>query len=1719
MAELPVHHMFRQAVARFPGHIAIDAGEERVTYRQLAGRVGRLATVLASAKARGELVAILSSRAVDVIAAMLAILEAGAAFVPLDPLFPSALLPAVLAEVRPYLWLADSERVKPLTRLACESGFAATVISLEASGEADPETFLGAESDPDRLCYIYFTSGSTGRPKGIAGRLKAIDHFIRWEIETFGVREGTRVSQLTSPAFDAFLRDTFVPLSAGGTVCVPTDREILLNGTRLAEWIECQQLELVHGTPSLLRTLLAGELRPDQFPALRYVMLAGEPLLPADVRAWYGVFGSRIQLVNFYGSSETTMIKLFYLVRPEDGDSLLIPIGQPIRGARAVVVDEDRQPCPPGKLGEIYVRTPYRALGYYNRPELTREVFIQNPLSERADDIVYKTGDLGRVREDGNFEIVGRRDQQVKIRGVRIELAPVEEALRSHPEVADAVVVDRTDTRGNKFLCAYVALRHEVVTTVLADHLRGQFPEVMVPTVFVVLDALPRTLSGKVDRRGLPNPGEMEGSPRKPYVAPRTPIEEALCRFFFELLAVPRIGIHTSFFELGGHSLLAMQLLARIRADFAPLPPGQVFKTPTVEGLALAITRVQLEQAGVEKAMDLVGEIEGLSDEALDELLLGRTAPMAGRIETQPVAATLKGRKGRAIVPRGGACRAGEVIASSGRDLLPLIESHKALWIATQMGHDASRAYHMSVALRLHGDLDASVLACAGQRVVDRHEALRAVFDADGEFQHLHSWIPFTVEEVDLSGLGAVEREAQLPAVMGYFTQTLFDLERGPLLRCGLVRARGAEQVAVLVLHQLIADGWSLGVVLAELDRSLAAELRGEACGLPPVTLYRDYVQGQLEPGRMERDEAYWLERFTGPLPVFEPPADQPRPPIETFAGGCQKCSWDATLTHAIRRLGGQRGCTLQATLLATFTALLHRLSGQPDLIVGLPAAGQVAESGGILVGYCQQILPLRSRLEGGERLSDHLAATKRGLLGAYEHRAYPLARLIRQLGAQRNPGRAPLVGVLFDLVGTSAMPSFGGLDCELLELPVETSQHELSLKVEEGRELRLTLEYRSGLFERATICRWLAAFEVLLRSAIDVPDAAISELSLLSLAEVHQILAEWNDTVADVRRESLLHDLVVAQAKRTPDAIAVVQDGRWWSYAQLDLRAGRLARRLQQLKIGPEVLVAICLERSPELLVALLGVQRAGGAYLPLDPSYPVDRLAYMLADSQASWILTEERWRSSVVAHEAGVLILDTEEVANRVDTADWPAAGMVPENRSYVLYTSGSTGRPKGVEVSHRNLVNFLTSMARRPSLRATDVLISVTTLSFDIAALELFLPLLVGGRLELATGEIAADGDRLAELIARSGATVMQATPATWRLLLAAGWQNPSRIRVLCGGEALPRDLADELLGRCPELWNLYGPTETTVWSTVERVSEGGPVSLGRPIDNTVLRLLDRDLAPVPIGVTGQLYIGGEGVARGYLGQPVGTAERFLPDPFAGVPGRRLYRTGDLARWRAEGSLEFLGRADHQVKMRGLRIELEEIEETLREPFWVKSAAVALRGQRPGDQRLVAYVVFHEKKERAPAEWVESLRSVLRRRLPSYMVPAAFVRLEELPLTLNGKVDRRSLPTQEISVSEWGPTVPLSPPSGLEEAISEIWREVLGLEEIGIDESFFDLGGDSLLLIKIRQYLRPLAGRTLSLLDLFRYSSIRCLAAFIERSGEEEPVGGAASSAAG
>ncbi|HYG61393.1 MAG TPA: amino acid adenylation domain-containing protein [Thermoanaerobaculia bacterium] len=1086
-----IHQMFQRTAERRGDHVAIETPGRRVTYRELRERAnGIAATLLAGGAKRGVLVGLLASRTEDLAAGMLGVLQAGCAFMPLDRHSPAVRLESVVAEVRPRWWLVSPDLAGLAGDLRRDVSDAGAIILLGDEGPRSEQAPAVPEPDPESLCYVFFTSGSTGRPKGIAGRLKAIDHFIRWEIETFAIGDDCRVSQLTSPAFDAVLRDLFVPLAAGGTLCAPADREVVLDGARLADWIHGERLTLVHYTPTVFRSLLRQELTADRFPALRQVLLAGEPLLPADVRRWRAVFGDRIELVNLYGPSETTMIKLFHRVRPEDGEARMIPVGQPLPGARVIVLDEEEAPCPPGQVGEIVLRTPYRSLGYLNQPELTASVFVRNPFSDRPDDLIYRTGDLGRLREDGLLELLGRRDQQVKVRGVRVEIAPIEEALRSHPAVRDAAVVDRTDTQGDKFLCAYLVMGAgpglseepaELDAGRLRDFLAARLPDAMVPSAFVRLESLPRTLTGKLDRRALPDPDRLAARLGAERLAPRTPLEEKLGALFQELLGVPEVGVRESFFALGGHSLLAAQLLARIRAELGvEVPLGRIFEAATVESLAGEVARLQAGHPAV---------------------------------------------TGIPLLPEA--------------DSYPLSFAQQRLWLVDQVETESS-FYNIAAAVRLLGRLRVPLLRQALDEVVRRHESLRTVFAADRgrPRQIVRPPAPVALPVADLSGLpeGARLEEARRRAAA--VAAGAFDLARGPLLRCLLLRLAADEHVMAYAVHHITADQWSTRLLAQEARAAYLALAGGSPPALPELPIqYRDFAGWQrerLDDAALAERLAWWRGRLAG-APVFlRLPTDHPRPAVQSFRGAREVWDLPAALAEPLRVLGIAEGGGLFPLFLTAFQILLGTRARQEDFVIASPVGFRDRHETENLIGLFVNTLLLRADLTGDPSLRALLARVRRHLLEAYAQGDVPLDRVIEELAPDRTLSFSPFLQAGLNFV---ELPPDEEGAAELTARPFGfddgLSQFELNLiLIHSAGSFQACLQYRHDLFARGTVAAMARELEVILEWLALRPDAALSAVQEALARE-----EESRRSREKARAESAARERFRLRARKEPDA------------------------------------------------------------------------------------------------------------------------------------------------------------------------------------------------------------------------------------------------------------------------------------------------------------------------------------------------------------------------------------------------------------------------------------------------------------------------------------------------------------------------------------------------------------------------------------------------------
>ncbi len=1651
-----VHERFAVQARRHPGRPALIDRDGVWSYGELEAVANRLSAWLQGHRVGpGDRVAVYAHRSAPLALALLGILKTGAAFTILDPAYPAARLTAALAATAPRALLrpeAAGELPGAVEDWLRDAGCPS--LALPAGGSAPAlERFAGLPlgspraAGPDDPAWVSFTSGSTGVPKGVLGSHRPLSHFIAWHSERFGLTATDRFSLLSGLAHDPLLRDLFTPLCLGARLAIPTPEDLTGPG-RLARWMQEHGITVAHLTPALGEVLT--EPPGITLETLRLAFFGGDVLTRHTVERMRGM-APGCACINYYGATETPQGMGFHEVSLPDRER--IPLGRGIDGVQLLVVNPAGRLAGVGELGEICIRTPYLSLGYLQDEALTRERFLINPFTGGPDDRLYRTGDLGRYLPNGSVDYQGRRDNQVKLRGFRIELGEIEAALCALSGGSPSVAVLREDTPGVRQLVAYVVgeAAHGQRSLSFREQLRERLPDHMVPAVIVVLAALPLTPNGKVDRKALPAPDGRGAS--ESHQAPRTPVEEVLAGIWGDVLRLERIGIADRFFDLGGHSLLATQVLSRVRTAFGvELPLREVFEAPALSDLA----------ARIEAALRAGG---------------GAAAP--------PLVP----------VPREGP--------------LPLSFAQQRLWFLDQLEPD-SPLYNMPVALRLEGPLDAALLTLCLGETVRRHEVLRTSYAAPegSPVQVIQPAAPFFLPLVDLAGLPEREREAQALTLAEEEAARPFDLTRSPLLRCVLLRLAPQDHLAALTMHHMAGDGWSMGILVREVTAFYAASPLPEL----PVQ-YADFSVWQrswLKGEVLEREISFWRNRLAGLPPLLELSTDRPRPAVQSYRGASRHLWLPAELLRRIRTLGGRHGATLFMVLLAGFQALLARYSRQQDLAVGTPVAGRNRLEIEGLVGFFVNTLVLRGDLAGAPSFGELLGRTRETALAAYLHQDVPFEKLVQELSPERSLAHSPLFQVMLTLQNAPAESlAAGGLRVQPVSGARRTAKFDVELILQEHEGgLAGVAEYATDLFDATTIDRLIVHYERLLTAALAEPESVWSELPLLSSIERHQTLVEWNDTRAPLpqpARGLLLHNLFAAQVASTPDAPAATCEGETLTYAELDARAGRLARHLAGLGCGAERRVGVALERNLSLLVALLGVLKAGAVYVPLDVEVPRERLAWLLESSGLAALLTEKEHRHRLPVPDG----LPVVEPSALPETDPGSAPGGLPggDGLAYVIHTSGSTGRPKGVMVSHAGMINHLRAKVADLGLTAGSRVAQTAPQSFDISIWQLLAPLLVGGSVRIAGRAAVQDPALLLRFAARERITVLEVVPSLLSALLdpsasGATIDLPSLQWMIVTGEACAPDLADRWLARAPQtrLLNAYGPTECSDDVThYERVrSESGSsltLPIGRPIANTFIYVLDPSLQPVAAGAAGELCVAGHGVGRGYLGLPARTAEVFRPDPLTGEPGGRLYRTGDLARRRADGTLEYLSRLDHQVKVRGFRIELGEIEAILVSLAGVREAAVVAREDRPGDRRLVAYVAGEVE--------ADGLRHGLRERLPDYMVPGIFVLLPALPLTPNGKVDRRALPVPGAPRS--GESF-VAPRTQIEKVLAETWAELLGLEQVGVADDFFALGGHSLLAVRLMARIEHVFGVKLPLSLLFEAPTLGRLAGAIQSAPE-------------
>jgi nonribosomal peptide synthetase DhbF len=1652
---LTLPELVEQQAARTPGAMAVISREGQLTYAELNERANRLAHRLVGLGAGPErVVALVLPRGEPVLVVLLAVVKTGAAYLPIDPGLPTARIAFMLADAAPALVVTDAARSARLPEggqarlLADDPATVAAVAACPARDLADAD-----RSAPLRLAhpaYVLYTSGSTGTPKGVVVShvgLTSLAGGTRW----LGVAPGSRVAQCAGLSFDIMVMEMVMAWSAGGCLAVPSGSR--LAGEELAG--ELEELGVTHAvvTPTALAGVSAGRL-----PGLKCLVVGGEAF-PAGLAARWAA-GRR--LINGYGPTEATVCATMSEPLPTAGGPGSPPIGRPIANARAFVLDDRLGLVPPEVAGELYLAGAGLARGYLGRQGLTAERFVACPFGGPGERM-YRTGDVVRWTAAGELDFLGRADDQVKVRGFRVELGEIESGLSRLEGVAQAAVILREDRPGDKRLVAYVAaasgarLDGQALRTAAAVVL----PEYMVPSAVVVLAELPLTANGKLDRRVLPAP-DYAASAAAEYVAPRTLQEEILAQLFADVLGIDRVGADDSFFDLGGDSLLGTRLISRVRAELtAELSLAELFDAPTVAGLAAV-------------------------------LAVNRSGPVR-----PPLAAGVRPER------------------------VPLSFAQQRLWFLNRLeGRGAT--YNIPLAVRLTGPLDGAALEQALADVVGRHESLRTMFpEVDGV-----PWQQVVDGAAAAPRLRVVEATDEgLPAALAAAASRPFDLTAELPVRAWLFVLGPAECVLLLVMHHIAGDDWSTEPLSRDLGRAYAARRGGRAPDWAPLPVqYGDYTMWQREllgdendPGSLSaRQLEFWTRALAGAPEELALPFDRPRPAAASYRGGSVRFTAGAELHAGLVNVARRHGVTVFMVAQAAVVALLTRLGAGPDVPVGVAAAGRADDALGEMIGFFVNTLVLRTDVSGDPRFDELLGRVRTVDLAAFAHQDVPFERVVEVLNPVRSLARNPLFQVMLTMgvgEGQYVVLNLPGLECAAVPTASGLVNMDLVFDLYEARgeggapagikgELRFALD----LFDEATAESIAARLVRVLAAVAADPQRRISDLDILAPAERQQLVVHWNDTATEL--PSLTPPgLFEAQVARTPDAVALAWAEGELTYRELNERASRLARHLIDSGAGPERLVALVLPRGEPAIVTLLAVAKAGAGCLPVDPLLPPSRIAFMLADAAPVLAVTDTATASRLPGDGPPRLLVDAPAMAavagpvRDISDAD-RTAPLLPAHPVYVIYTSGSTGTPKAVVVSHAALANLVAAHIAMHAVGPGSRLLQVASLSFDTAAGEIWRALVAGATLVLPPpGPLGEEA--LAGLVDDHAISHTWVPPTVLAAVTAGRLASVQTMTV--GGEAVPAPLAAQwAAGR--QMLVGYGPTECTVIAThyLARPADAqrsGPLPIGRPIANTRVFVLDDWLRLVPAGVAGELYVAGAGLARGYLGRAGLTAERFVACPF-GSPGERMYRTGDLVRWRGDGQLEFLGRADDQVKLRGFRVELGEVHSVLARAPGVRQAAVLVREERPGEKRLVGYVVPAANGRPGAGEPVEGgrLREWVAERLPDYMVPSAVVVLASLPLTVNGKLDRAALPAPDYRVAGY-----VAPRTELERVMAEVWAEVLGVERVGIDDNFFELGGQSLLATRLISRIRSVLGMEAGIQDLFDVPTVAGLAARLAGGG--------------
>ena len=1638
--ELRIHQLIENQAERLPNAIAIVFAEQRLTYQQLNSHANRLAGKLIELGVGPDvLVGIAVERSVEMIVGLLAVLKAGGAYVPLDPSYPEDRLAYMMQDSGVALLLTQSF---VLPRMPVPHGVQTLILDqtknwLEDYADVNPRQPLF----PEHLAYAIYTSGSTGKPKGVMVPHGALSNFVASMTQAPGVSSQDRVLSLTTFSFDIFGLEIYVPLSIGARV-VLTGQAINQDPDALLKLVHNEEVTVLQATPSTWRMLLDS---PDSQALRGCKLLCGGEALPEELAQRMLALSDKVW--NLYGPTETTIWSALHALDQAHAQPYL---GRPIANTVLFLLDDDLGTVPIGVGAELLIGGEGLARGYFQRPALTAERFVPNPFGAPGERL-YRTGDLTRYRNDGIIEYISRLDHQVKIRGFRIELGEIEARLLEHHDVREAAVLAQEGPGGTQ-LVAYLVPNSLSVESELRQtlklHLKHGLADYMVPPHWVFLPTLPLTPNGKLDRKALPSPDADQL--RKNYIAPQNEVERTVANIWAEVLKLDQVGMTDDFFELGGHSLLATRVVSRVRRALkCDVSLKSLFEHSELQAFVTAL------EASSSDHSQLIPQERGSS--------------------------------------------------------LPLSYAQERQWFLWQLDPD-SAAYHIPAALRLKGELDIPALERSFSSLIERHESLRTTFILEGEHavQVIAQATPLSIKLDTLVSIN--EPEQAIRKYVETQIQELFDLQSGPLLRVKLLQLATDDHVLIIVQHHIVSDAWSMQVMVRELIELYAGQSLGLNVTLPALPVqYADYAIWQrqwMNAGERERQLAYWSQQLGGEQTLLELPLDHPRPMEQSFRGAKVEFALSDTLSLSLKQLAKQLNVTPFMLLLASFQTLLHRYSRQSEICVGVPIANRNRLEIEGLIGFFVNTQVLKAIIDGQLPFSEFVQQVKRTALQAQAHQDLPFEHLVEALRPERALSHSPLFQVLFNHQNSGQLSKehLTKLSVESLPWETQTAQFDLTLNTFESVDgFSAALTYATDLFEPATIERMVNHWQTLLHAIVKSPQKRIGELMLYTASDLQLTLEEWNPGITQYPATGCLHQLIETHAAHAPHAIALTLGTHQLSYEQLNTRANQLTHQLIEQGVGPDVMVGLASERSLEMVVGLLAILKAGGAYVPLDPAYPTDRLAYMIQDSGLTLVLMQAVLREQIpVPSNVRTLLLESDKLIHY--SVENPRIKIEAENLAYVIYTSGSTGHPKGALLAHHNVLRLFSACESEFSFSAQDVWCLFHSYAFDFSVWEIFGALLYGGRLVIVPHEVSRSPEDFHALLCEQQVSVLNQTPSAFKQLMQSACETQATDKklalryVIFGGEALEiqslRPWFEKFGDRSPQLINMYGITETTVHVTYRPInladlSNDTTSPIGRPLRDLSWYLLDADLNPVAKGCIGELYVGGAGLARGYLNRTDLSATRFIADPFS-HDGARLYRTGDLARYRADGVIEYIGRIDHQVKIRGFRIELGEIEAVLSSLEAVRQVVVLAQKGQSGQVQLVAYIVPSHTTTQDIMR--ETLKVHLKENLPDYMVPSHLLFLPQLPLTANGKLDRKALPSPDSGLLQ---QTYIAPRSEMEQRIAAIWQDVLKLERIGMSDNFFELGGDSIISIQVVSRARQ-AGIGFTPKELFQHQTIEGLA---------------------